>query len=115
MTQTAPPPDLDGVREHRDRSGVYRLYVADVLIGQAARLHVKPPKGRRHWRWTATPTRAAFTLNRIGVAPPADPTLFLALPAVYVGRPDAIAALVEHLRASGAPAVDPLYGDPHAA
>lgn len=114
MTQTAPPPDLDGVRERRDRSGVFRLYVGDVLIGRAERLYVKPPKGRRHWRWTATATRAAFTLNRIGVAPPADPALFEPLPAEHEHRPDAIAALVAHLRAYGAAGVDPLYLDPHA-
>lgn len=115
----ASTPDMDLVRERRDRTGAYRLYVGDILIGRldlvrtrnlSERYHVE---GTRCSRWRGTPTRVAWTLNRIGAPVPAA-DLLAPLPADRPTRPAAARALVEHLRAHDAAGVAPLYGADHA-
>lgn len=105
-------PDMSLVRQRGDH-GTYRVYVADILIGRLDLVRTRGATGRRCSRWRGTPTRAAFTLNRIG-APIPPPEHLAPLPAEHARRPDAARALVTHLRACGAAGVAPLYGDARA-
>lgn len=101
------------VRTRRDRTGRQRVYVEDILIGAAEQVRTRGTTGKRCSRWRTVPTRAAFTLNVIGV--PAPPPEHVApLPADHVRRDDAVRALVDHLHAVGAPSVADLYGVDHA-
>lgn len=106
-------PDLTRVRQRHDRTGRYRIYVEDILIGAAEQVRTRGATGRRCTRWRGVPTRAAFTLNRIG-APAPPPEHVAPLPADHVRRDDAVRALVDHLHAVGAPGVADLYGVDHA-
>ena len=100
---------MTSVRTRRDRTGRVRVYVHDILIGSAERVRTRGATGRRCTRWRAVPARAAYTLNRIG-APIPGPAAFIPLPAEHTAVDPAVRALVEHLRAAGAPAVAPAYG-----
>lgn len=110
ITPQAPTaPDLALVRQRRDRTGTSRLYVADILIGCLDHVRTRGATGRRCTRWQPTPSAAAWTMHRIG-APGPDRALLAPLPAVHTSRDDAARALLDHLRAAGAPAVDAAYG-----
>lgn len=97
------------VRTRRDRTGRQRVYVEDILIGAAEQVRTRGTTGKRCSRWRTVPTRAAFTLNVIGVpVPPAEHVA--PLPAEHMNADAAVRALVDHLRAVGAAGVAPLYG-----
>lgn len=118
-TSSAPveAPNLDLVRTRGDRTGRRRVYVGDILIGAVERIRTRNTasvRNRQCWRWRGVPTRAAFTLNRIGAPVPTDPAVFAPLPAEHESADPALLALVEHLRASGAEGVTPLYVGAHA-
>lgn len=104
----AEAPDMTLVRKRRDPSGAYRVYVADILVGRLDLIRTRGTTGRHCSRWRGTPTRAAFTLNRIGATIPPAAT-FTPLPAEHLQPDGAMRALVDHLRAAGAASVEPLY------
>lgn len=114
MTQLTAPeqaPNLDLIRTARDGTGI-RVYHGGDLLGSVRRVRLAGRGTQKRWRWLAKPAAYAWTQGRpIGERPSAPPSA-LELLDPCVTRLAAVDALVRHLRAHGAPAVEPLYGAP---